>query len=84
MITTARGAVGAAVGGTTGPLPSGQLIETERVGNVTLTFLLGAAVMLLGGLAELVLGVRAERAGPENLARPLTTHEAEEIGSAVR
>ncbi|MGJ7905229.1 MFS transporter [Actinopolyspora sp. H202] len=75
-------AVGTAVGGITGPLLFGQLIETEQVGNVTLAFLIGAAVMFLGGIAELTLGVRAERATLENLAKPLTAHEAESNGSS--
>lgn len=68
-------AVGTAVGGITGPLLFGQLIGTEQVGYVATAFLIGAAVMALGGLAELLLGVRAERATLEDVAKPLTAQD---------
>ncbi|RCW40422.1 putative MFS family arabinose efflux permease [Halopolyspora algeriensis] len=71
-------AVGTAVGGITGPLLFGQLIDTEQRGYVIIAFLIGAGVMALGGVAELFLGVRAEQTSLENLAKPLTAQEAEE------
>lgn len=71
-------AVGTAVGGITGPLLFGQLIGTGVVTNVAVAFLIGAAVMAVGGAAELVLGVRAEKANLEDIAKPLTAKEAEE------
>ncbi len=70
-------AVGTAVGGITGPLLFGQLIGTEQATYVAIAFLIGAVVMSLGGIAELFLGVRAERTSLENIAKPLTAHEAE-------
>lgn len=70
-------AVGTAVGGITGPLLFGQLIGTEQRGYVAIAFLIGAGVMALGGVAELFLGVRAERTSLENLAKPLTAQEAD-------
>lgn len=66
-------AVGTAIGGITGPLLFGQLINTEQVPYVAMAFLIGAVVMALGGIAELFLGVRAERTSLENIAKPLTT-----------
>ena len=42
-----------------------------------LGFLIGAAAMILGGLAELVFGVRAERESLESIARPLTAEDAQ-------
>ncbi|KUH93330.1 MFS transporter [Mycobacterium sp. IS-3022] len=73
-------AVGTAVGGITGPLLFGQLIESGDRGLVAVSFLIGAAVMAVGGVVELVLGVRAEGQRLEDLALPLTT--ADEDGSA--
>jgi MFS family permease len=66
-------AVGTAIGGITGPLLFGQLIESGDRGFAMLSFLIGAAVMALAGVVEVVLGVRAERRQLEDLALPLTT-----------
>jgi MFS family permease len=70
-------AVGTAVGGITGPLLFGQVIESGDRGLVAISFLIAAAVMAIGGVAELVLGVRAEKQTLEDLAMPLTTADAE-------
>ena len=40
-----------------------------------LAFVVGAILMSLAGLVELVLGVRAERQSLEDLATPLTAAE---------
>lgn len=66
-------AVGTAVGGITGPLLFGQLIESGDRGLVAVSFLIGAAVMTVGGIVELVFGVKAEGQKLEDLAMPLTT-----------
>ncbi|GAA0547344.1 MFS transporter [Actinomadura livida] len=71
-------AIGTATGGITGPLLFGRLIETGEGSIVAYGFFLGAAIMALGGLAELFFGVKAEQASLENIAKPLTAHEAEE------
>ena len=68
-------AVGTAVGGITGPLLFGQLIESGERGPVAVGFLIGAAVMAIGGIAELVWGVNAEGQRLEDIAAPLTTAE---------
>ena len=68
-------AVGTAVGGITGPLLFGQLIESGERGPVAVGFLIGAAVMAIGGIAELVWGVNAEGQRLEDIATPLTTAE---------
>jgi hypothetical protein len=39
-------------------------------------FAIGAGLMIAAGVAELVLGVRAERQSLENIARPLTAQDA--------
>ena len=65
-------AVGTAVGGITGPLLFGQLIESGNRGPVAVGFLIGAAVMAIGGIAELLWGVNAEGQTLEDIAAPLT------------
>ena len=42
-------------------------------------FLVGAGAMAVGGLIELLFGVRAEGQSLENIAKPLTVEEAEEL-----
>ncbi|PJK23344.1 MFS transporter [Mycolicibacterium goodii] len=70
-------AVGTAVGGITGPLLFGQLIESGDRGLVAVSFLIGAAVMAVGGVVELLFGVRAEGQKLEDLAMPLTADEGD-------
>lgn len=68
-------ALGTAAGGIVGPLLFGSLIETGERIPVAIGFLIAAAVMSLGGVAELVFGVRAEGQELEDLATPLTAQE---------
>jgi hypothetical protein len=70
-------AVGTAVGGITGPLLFGNMIHSGDARLVALGFFVGAAAMGLGGVAELVLGVRAEGKSLENIATPLTAEESD-------
>ncbi|HLV72780.1 MAG TPA: MFS transporter [Vulgatibacteraceae bacterium] len=70
-------AVGTAAGGITGPALFGQFIGSGRLDLVALGFFIGCGAMLLGGFAELIFGVRAERQSLENIARPLTAEEAD-------
>jgi MFS family permease len=70
-------AVGTGLGGIVGPLLFGHLIATNSRGWVTAAFLIGAGVMAVGGIAEIFLGVRAEQAPLEDVAKPLTAEEAE-------
>ena len=71
-------AIGTAIGGITGPLLFGHLIKSGDTGQLQLAFLIGAGVMAIGGIAELFLGVRAERRSLEEIATPLTAEEVEE------
>ena len=71
-------AVGTAVGGITGPLLFGQLINSGDRGLVAIAFYVGAGVMALGGVAELFLGVKAEQANLEDIAQPMTSEDADE------
>jgi MFS family permease len=70
-------AVGTAIGGISGPLLFGQLINSGQRGLVVWSFLIGAAVMAVSGLVELWLGVAAEQRPLEELALPLTVADAE-------
>ena len=81
-------AIGTAVGGITGPALFGQFVESGQTSLLATGFFIGGAVMLLGGIAELLLGVRAEQQALENIALPLTAEEVEadprQFAEAVR
>ena len=69
-------AIGTAAGGIVGPLLFGALIDSASgpsdVGPIQLGYLIGAGLMMIGGLAEATLGVKAEGQSLESLAKPLT------------
>src|ERR1700744_6623756 len=70
-------AIGPGIGGISGPLLFGQLIESGERSQVMWSFLIGAAVMAVAGLVELWLGVASEQRPLEELALPLTVAAAE-------
>lgn len=76
-------AVGTAAGGIAGPMLFGGMIESGDRSQVAWAFCIGAAVMALGGVAELLFGVKAEGADLEDIARPLTAEDAERAESAA-
>jgi hypothetical protein len=65
-------AVGTAVGGISGPLLFGHLINSGSEDQIAIGFFIGAVVMAIGGIAELLFGVRAEQRQLEDIAEPLT------------
>ena len=65
-------AVGTAAGGITGPLLFAELVGTGKVSDTVLAFAIGAILMILAGLVEMFLGVKAERQSLESLAKPIT------------
>ena len=69
-------AIGTAAGGITGPLLFSKLVSTGKVQDTAVAFAIGASLMILAGLVEIFLGVRAERRGLEDIAQPLTAEEA--------
>jgi MFS family permease len=77
-------AVGTAVGGISGPLLFGQFIHSGSADQVATGFLIGAGAMALGGVAELLFGVRAEGKSLEDIARPLSAVESERAERAER
>ena len=70
-------AVGTAIGGITGPLLFGKLIESGAETNVMYGYLLGAALMVAAGVVEIFLGVEAAQKQLEDIAKPLTAEDAE-------
>jgi MFS family permease len=69
-------AVGTGAGGIVGPLLFGHLINTGDQSKVAIGFFVGAVVMAIGGVAELLFGVKAEQKQLEEIAEPLTATDA--------
>jgi MFS family permease len=72
-------AVGTGIGGIIGPQLFGRLIPTGKTSDVFVALVIGSGLMILGGVAEILFGVKAERRSLERIAKPLTAVE-----SAVR
>jgi MFS family permease len=68
-------AIGTGIGGITGPLLFQALIKTGSWSQAELALLLGAGMMIVGGIAEIVFGVKAEQQSLENIAKPLTAED---------
>ncbi len=77
-------AIGTAVGGITGPLLFGKLIDhASASGDITGVapgYFLGAGLMIAGGVVAAFLGVKAEGQSLESIAQPLTAQDAESGG----
>src|SRR5215218_7698472 len=75
-------AVGTIVGGFGGPLLFGALIETGEPSQIFIGYIVGAAVMILGGIIQAVMGVEAAQRDLEDIAPPLSAQgdELEEPG----
>lgn len=65
-------AVGTGIGGITGPLLFSHLIKSGNYSQAALGFIIGAVMMILGGVVELIYGIKAEGQGLEDIATPLT------------
>ncbi len=70
-------AIGTAAGGITGPLLFSSLVSSGKVSETVLAFSIGAVLMIVGGLVEVFLGVKAERRSLEDIAQPLTAAGAD-------
>jgi len=81
-------AIGTAVGGISGPLLFGALIEnasaSKDITQIALGYFIGAALMVAGGIAEVVLGVKAEGQSLESIAQPLTAEESDHASGSPR
>jgi MFS family permease len=65
-------ATGTIIGGFGGPLLFGALINSGDVDQIFLGYLLGAAVMILGGVIQATMGVEAAQRDLEDIAPPLS------------
>lgn len=77
-------AVGTGIGGVIGPQVFSRLVNTGSYGKVALALGLGALMMILGGLAEVAFGVKAERQSLESIAAPLTVEDARNTSAGTR
>jgi MFS family permease len=72
-------AIGTAVGGISGPLYFGNLIDNASAsGDITGIapgYFVGATLMIIGGVVAIFLGVHAEGETLENIAKPLTAED---------
>jgi MFS family permease len=65
-------AFGTAIGGVAGPAVFGALIDTGSREKVLWGYVLGGAMMLVAALAEIILGLDAERRPLEDIAPPMS------------
>ncbi|MGI9008906.1 MAG: hypothetical protein ACR2FU_22405 [Streptosporangiaceae bacterium] len=75
-------AVGTAAGGISGPLLFSSLVSTGKVADTVVAFSVGAALMIIAGLVEMFLGIKAEQRSLEDIATPLTAQSAESPATA--
>ena len=66
-------AIGTAAGGISGPLIFASLVASGVPSDTALAFAIGAVLMILGGIVELIFGVKAEQRSLEDIASPLST-----------
>jgi MFS family permease len=77
-------AVGTGIGGIIGPQLFGRLIPTGKTSDVFVALVIGAVLMIIGGVVEIVFGVKAERRRLEGIAKPLTAVERAVKTTATR
>ena len=72
-------AIGTAAGGIAGPLYFGTLIENATasgdISGISPGYYIGGALMVIGGVVAIFLGVHAEQKSLENIAKPLTAED---------
>ena len=78
-------AIGTAAGGISGPLFFGWLIdrasESGDITKIAIGYFVGAALMIVGGVVQAFLGVKAEGKSLESIAQPLTADDPEPVSS---
>jgi hypothetical protein len=70
-------ATGTIVGGFGGPLLFGALIQSGEPSQIFVGYLVGAAVMIVGGIIQALMGVEAAGRDLEDIAPPLSATEEE-------
>jgi hypothetical protein len=58
--------------------------ESGDITKIALSYFIGAALMIAGGVVEAVFGVNAERQALEHIATPLTVEDAKDADSQAR
>jgi MFS family permease len=81
MAIAAFYAVGTALGGIIGPLLFGRLVGTGHLSAVANGYLLGAALMILAGIVEILLGVEAAGRSLEDIAAPLSAEDRQDAAA---
>jgi MFS family permease len=77
-------AVGTGLGGIIGPQLFAPMIATGKASEVFKALAIGAVLMIVGGVTEIVFGLDAERRGLESIAKPLTAVKGAAQGGAAR
>lgn len=70
-------ASGTIVGGFGGPLLFGALIQSGKPSQIFVGYVVGAVVMIVGGIIQATMGVEAARRDLEDIAPPLSVTEDE-------
>src|SRR4051794_2108037 len=70
-------ATGTIVGGFGGPLLFGALIQSGKPSQIFIGYVVGAAVMIVGGIIQATMGVEAAGRDLEDIAPPLSAQEVE-------
>jgi MFS family permease len=70
-------AIGSAIGGIAGPIIFAAEVESGKPSQVLIGYLIAAALMIIGGIMELFLGVAAEQETLEDVSEPLGAKEAD-------
>jgi MFS family permease len=75
-------ASGTIIGGFGGPLLFGALIQGGKPGQIFIGYLVGAIVMILGGVIQATMGVESAQRDLEDIAPPMsvTSEELDEPG----
>jgi MFS family permease len=68
-------AFGTAIGGVAGPAVFGALIDTGSRQNILWGYVLGGVLMLVAAVAEVALGLNAERRSLEDVAAPISLRQ---------
>jgi MFS family permease len=74
-------AVGTGLGGIVGPTLFGRLVDTGHMAAVANGYLLGAGLMILAGIVELLIGVEAARRSLEEIAAPISAENIQAVGA---
>jgi len=70
-------AAGTIVGGFGGPLLFGALIQSGEPGQIFIGYLVGAVVMIVGGIIQALMGVESAQRDLEDIAPPMSVTEDE-------